>query len=252
MDKLKTKYIEILKEIKQTSPFSEKETERISKKFFDGIPNSVKILINRYAFDQKKVLDIGCSFGWSFLYWGKDSEGIELYGPAIEFLEKMKRKIYPLNVENNFDEIRGKKYEAIYCNNLIEHLIAPHLFLLRLNNLLETHGILAIGVPVVPSKFSFIWENLGFRGWLAKQHIGFFTFETMKLTLERAGFEILEWWSPGVYRFSKFLSRVLVRRMPHILFICKKNENFKYDEIRPLDFNPCWAEGIENFYQKNN
>lgn len=236
MDKLKIKHTEILKEIKQNSPFSEHETKRISKKFFDGIPNSVKILVKQYAFDQKKVLDIGCSFGCSLLYWGKNSEGIDVYKPAIEFLEQMKRKVYPFDVENNFDEIRVKRYEAIYCNNLIEHLISPHLFLLRLNNLLEANGILAIGMPVVPSKFSSIWKILGFRGWLAKQHMGFFTFETMKLTLERAGFDILEWWSPGIYRFSKILSRKLARWMPHILFICKKNENFKHDEIGVVGF----------------
>lgn len=214
--------------IKEKSPFCEEETVRILNKFFNKIPNSVRILVGRHEFDKKKVLDIGCMYGQTLLYWGKDSEGVDIYEPAVKFLRSLGVGINLFDVEDGFNKLDKRRYEAIYSNNLVEHLIAPHLFLARLHKLLEPQSILALGVPLVPAFASVLWRLFGFRGWLAKQHINFFTFKIMKLTLERAGFEVLEAWSPGLYKFSHFLSRIGARLMPHCLFVCRKIENFKY------------------------
>lgn len=224
--------------IKEKSPFHEEETTRILNKFFNKIPNSVRILVDRHEFDKKKVLDIGCMYGQTLLYWGKDSEGVDIYEPAVKFLTSLGVGINLFDVENGFNKLDKRQYEAIYSNNLVEHLIAPHLFLTRLHTLLEPQSILALGVPLLPAFTFILWKLFGFRGWLAKEHINFFTFKTMKLTLERAGFEVLEVWSPGLYKFSRFLSRVGVGLMPHCLFICRKVENFKYGTITTSRYNP--------------
>lgn len=236
--KLLEKKLAIINLIKAKSPFCEEETDRILNKFFRKIPNSAKILIERYNFDSMKILDVGCLYGLTLLYWGETSEGIDIYEPSIKFLRNLGVKVYDFNVEDGFDKLRGLQYEAIYCNNLIEHLVAPHLFLARLNIALKPQGILAIGIPTVPDFISALWKIMGFKGWLAKEHVNFFTFKTMKLTLQRAGFEVVESWSPGLYRFSHFLSRLVIRLMPHRLLICKKIENFKYDRGNRY---PSWA-----------
>ncbi len=72
------KHFEIKKFIKERSPFDESETNQIIDKFFSSIPSDIKILSQHYQFDEKKVLDIGCAYGQSLLYWGEDSEGIEV------------------------------------------------------------------------------------------------------------------------------------------------------------------------------
>lgn len=235
--------------IKKNSPFCEKETRRILERFFSKVPNSVKILIEKYDFDKIKVLDIGCMYGQTLLYWGEQSEGVDISEPAVKFVRSLGRRVIVFNVEDGFDELKGRQYEAIYCNNLIEHLVAPHLFLVRLHAILKPQGVLAIGVPVAPTFFSYLWKACGIKGWLAKEHINFFTLKTMKLTLERAGFEVLGQWSPGLYKFSHYLSRIGVGLMPHCLFVCRKIENFIYDKKRSSSFNPSWATDLKQHYE---
>lgn len=235
--------------IKENSPFYEKETRRILKRFFSKVPNSVRILIERYDFDERKVLDIGCMYGQTLLYWGEQSEGVDIYEPAVKFVRSLGRRAGVFNVEDGFDELKGRQYEAIYCNNLIEHLVAPHLFLVRLHAILKPQGVLAIGVPVAPIFFSCLWKTCGIKGWLAKEHINFFTSKTMKLTLERAGFEVLGQWSPGLYKFSHYLSKISVGLMPHCLFVCRKIENFRYATKRSSSFNPSWATDLKKHYE---
>jgi len=239
--------VAIQKMIEERSPFDAQETKRILKKFFSSVPNSVKILIEKYDFDKKKVLDIGCMYGQTLFCWG-EGEGIDVYKPAGEFLKSLGVKINILNVEEGFSGLNAKHYEAIYCNNLIEHLVAPHLFLMRLNALFVSQsGILAIGIPVVSSIFSWLWKAFGIKGWLAKEHVNFFTVRTARLTLERAGFEIIDQWSPGIYRFSRFLSKISVGLVPHCLFICRKKKDFNYDKTGRSGFNPVWAEDLNKF-----
>jgi len=247
MNKLLEKKVAIRNLIKEKSPFCEEETTRILNKFFEKIPNSAETLINRYHFDKVEVLDVGCLYGQTLLYWGEGSEGVDIYEPSVKFLRSLGVGAYTLNVEDGFDKLGGRQYEAIYCSNLIEHLVAPHLFLIRLNILLKPRGILAIGVPTMPYFISAIWKIFGFKGWLAKEHINFFTFKTIKLTLERSGFEVLECWSPGLYKFSHFLSRFGVRLMPHCLFICRKMENFRYSAAKDLNSSPSWAPELNKF-----
>ena len=247
MKKMLEKKIAIRKSIKESSPFCKEETERILKKFFNKVPNSTKILVEKYDFDRKKVLEIGCMYGQTLLYWGGTSEGVDIYEPAVKFLRSLGRRVNVFNVEDGFDKLKDKQYEAVYCSNVIEHLIAPHLFLARLHTLLKPQGILAIGVPVMPVFFSCLWKAFGIRGWLAKEHINFFTFKTAKLTLGRAGFEVLEQWSPGLYKFSRPLSRISAGLMPHYLFVCRKIENFTYGTARKSSLNPSWAIDLEGF-----
>lgn len=247
MNKLSEKMAAIHKMIKEKSPFDTQETRRILKKFFSRVPNSVKILIEKYDFDKKKVLDIGCMYGQTLLYWG-EGEGIDVYEPAGEFLKSLGVKINIFNVEEGFNGLNAERYEAIYCSNLIEHLIAPHLFLMRLNVLLMPQsGILAIGIPVVSGVFSCLWKLFDIKGWLAKEHINFFTTRTARLILERAGFEIIDQRSPGLYKFSPFLSKIVVGLVPHCIFICRKKKDFNYGEARRSGFNPVWAKDLDKF-----
>lgn len=241
MKLLLQKNIELINLIREKSCFDATETTRIINKFFNRVPNSVNLLVKECDFHTKKVLDIGCFYGQTLLYWGENSEGVDVSEKAIRFLKGLGINGYNFNVENDFNLLQDKKYEAIHCNNLIEHLVAPHLFLTRLYSILDANGVLAIGLPVVPSFISFLWKKINFRGWLADDHVNFFTLETIKLTLERAGFKVVGQYSPGLYKFSSLLSKLCVKFTPHCLLICKKNNDFKYDKTRNSKFNPLWA-----------
>lgn len=234
--------------IKERSPFDEEETNRILNKFFYAVPRSVKILVQNHQFDRKKVLDIGCSYGLTLLYWREDSEGVEIQHHMVEFVKALGRKVHVLNVDEGFSDLRTESYDAIYTNNLIEHLVSPHLFLVRLHSLLKPGGILAMGHPIVPPYFfRDIWKLFGYSGWLSVEHTNFFTPQTAKLTLERAGFKVKHQYSPEVGRIHPALSKRCVSIGFGLLSVCQRIDKFKYNPKRLLEFDPSWASDLEHF-----
>lgn len=251
-NKFNEKRQQIIKKITENSPFDEAETSKIVKNIHQKTLWNVKVLIDRYQFDQKKVLDIGSSYGQSLFYWGKGSEGVEIQQKMNSLAEALGYKMHRFNVENGFTDLPKESYEAIYTDNLLEHLVAPHLFLMRLNTLLKKEGILAIGHPVVPPfGFRQLWGLLGQKGWLAVEHINFFTSKSAKLTLERAGFKVLAQY--GFPRFYKipFLNKRFHLIGPHCVSVCKKVENFQYNPKRKQEFDPEWAAAeLDLFHDK--
>lgn len=143
-----------------------------------------------------------------------------------------------------------QQYDAIYTNNLIEHLIAPHLFLAKLWHLLKPGGLLAIGHPVVPPKIVHpIWKTIaGSDGFLASEHINFYTPETIKHTLCRSGFEVMSQvgvvLADGRFALAPSLS-------PSCLSICRKKEDFRYPKKRLQDFDPEFARPILQEWRKS-
>mgnify|MGYP001029270004 CR=1 FL=1 len=242
METLSKKYSDIKGMIVERSPYDEKETNRILSKFFGSVPIAVKILTRNHGFDEKKVLDIGCSYGLTLLYWKEGSEGVEIQERLSKFVDSMGIKVHKLNVEEGFQGLKEGGYDAIYTHNLLEHLVAPHLFLMRLHKLLKPGGILAIGHPVVPpSPFRELLGLLGYKGWATVEHVNFFTAKTSKLTLERAGFEVMR-----QYRFRRLYRIPILRDIVgsiwvSCLSVCKKQEGFKYNKKRTAEFDPCWA-----------
>jgi SAM-dependent methyltransferase len=236
--------------IDQNSPFDSKETKRITDKWFQKVPRAVEICLQGYGFDRKKVLDIGCAYGQSLLFWGIESEGIDVQPNAIELCTAMGRKIYNINVENGFLPHMRDAYEAVYSSNLIEHLVAPHLYLVRLHSILREGGLLAIAHPVVPAfPIRKIWEMLGFKGWKAVEHVNFFTPETIKLTLSFSGFEVIKQYNLGLPNL--FFLRQLFRPISiQCLSICRKVDHFKYNWRRDRFYDPDWGSDLDYFHIK--
>ncbi len=229
MMELSKKHFEIRKLIKEHSPFDKEETNRILNDWFGSVLTLVKIVIQDYQFEKKKVLDIGCAYGNSLLYWREDSEGVEIQKKMVEFLQSLGRTTHRLNVNDGFPGLKQENYDAIYCTALIEHLQSPHVFLTRLRPLLKPHGVLAISYPVVPPLFfQNLWELVvGYRSWLAKEHLNFFTPKTSKLMLERAGFKVIKQYSPAFYRISilRKINKIFLPIGMSCFSICQKKES---------------------------
>lgn len=219
---------EIQKFITERSCEDKHSVQRIINKHFQKIPKNVKLL-QKHQFATKKVLEIGACKGNSFLHWGRDSEAIELDPKSSSFLRSLNFKVHELNVEDDFHLKINNKYDAIYTNNLFEHITSPHLFLLKIYTLLNVKGVLAIGFPIVPSfPFNFIYRIFNLKGWLASEHINFFTIKTARLVIERSGFDIIDYHIGPLSYFP--LSNILKRIFPFMgfscLFICKKKSDF--------------------------
>jgi SAM-dependent methyltransferase len=245
---LSEKHSKIRKFVKEHSPYDKEETNRILNKFFRSVPATVRILVGDYRFDSKKVLDIGCSYGQNLLYWREDSEGVEIQEHVARLVRSLGRIVHTLNVEDGFAGLKTENYDAVHTTNLIEHLLSPHLFLMRVHRLLKPGGILAVGCPVVPPfPFRGLWKMFGYRGWLAVEHISFFTSRTLRLTLERAGFRLVHQYFPGFYRISADLSVWSTSIGVQCLSVCEKVDGFKYNSKRLPGYDPLWASDVKQF-----
>lgn len=173
-----------------------------------------------------RVLDIGCGHGEYLVNFGPRSLGVNSSLSEVEYGYKKKLLMVAGNAEKLKDSISlDEKFDCIWANNLFEHLLSPHSFLISLRGFATEESLLILGVPVIP-EIAFLKYFKKFRGFLASNHINFFNTKTLVLTVERAGwivvekrpffskFKILDW-------FGSYFS-------PHMFIVCRKDLNFSY------------------------
>jgi SAM-dependent methyltransferase len=193
-------------------------------------------IVQHLKLNDKKTLDLGCGFGEYMALCGKGSLGITTTLREVEYGNEHGKehgnggiRIIRGNVEalDIIPELQTERFEAIWSNNLFEHLLAPHLFLNSLKRYSEGSTQLILGVPVVPF-FPGLMKITKFRGSLSSAHINFFTRKTLMLSVERAGWKILEA-RPFIFS-NKFLDAIAGMFAPHIYVVALNDSNFKYPE----------------------
>lgn len=234
-----------LKLLREHSPWDETETERIIGKFFARVPSYVRLVYERHGLGDKRVLDIGSTYGQSLLYWGDGSESFEVSPRFIEFLRSIGARVHVGNVEDDWpSSLEPESFDAVFANNIYEHLIAPHLFLARIFRVLRPGGTLVLGYPVVPAiPFRWLYSAVRLTGWLAVEHIGFFTPHAARLNLERNGFSVSEQHFTGLSRLP-LLSKNCLSMAEHCLTICTKIDGYRYHNKREEMFDPAWARDL--------
>ena len=163
------------------------------------------------------VLDVGCGNG-SFLQFAKQN-GWETFGADIRLSPETSRLTCPL-WEGRLPEIDfgGTTFDVIRFNHVLEHLQNPLIELARCRDLLNPGGLVFVGVPNlagVSPRIKNLQSKLGlkknrWRHYAAMHHLYFFTPETLRAMVERAGFVVRYWETPvdkeykepggGIYR----------------------------------------------------
>ena len=185
-------------------------------------------LIRIFNLDKKRVLDIGCSFGEFVACFGKGSTGITIVQDEVSYGKGKGLDIRYGNIESA-DFVLPEKYDAIFANNLFEHLYSPHGFLSKIKKYLKPGGFLILGVPCIPKIASLLRLNK-FRGSLAVAHINFFTRETLIKTVERGGWKIIT--TRGFHFSNKFIDHLLDPIYPHFYVVATPDPDFKYPDKR--------------------
>jgi 2-polyprenyl-3-methyl-5-hydroxy-6-metoxy-1,4-benzoquinol methylase len=167
--------------------YIEDETN-IVKKFYKKIER-----IENYLKRKGKLLDIGCACGFFMKLAqtrGWEVEGIEVSGFAAEYA----RRRFGFKVHTKIlEEIKypAEHFDAITMWDVIEHLPDPRRTLREVNRILKRGGILGI---ITPDIGSFVAKFLG-KNWLelkrVKEHIYFFSKETITQMLCKEGFKVL-------------------------------------------------------------
>jgi len=246
MKNLETRRNQILRISREKSLLEEENL----LKWHGKVNRNVVLLERDFAFSSKKVLDIGSSYGNTLLYWAEGSIGIEIQDSCRQFLSHFGYRTISTNVENSLNT--DTTFEAVYSNNLIEHLVAPHLFLARIYSLLKDGGLIALGHPITPIyPFDRIWAALGYKGMFAVEHINFFSTLGIEYWLKRSGFEILKQYSKpfdriGVDRLG-FLNKAIGAFSLHALTVAKKIDGYKYPSKRHRMFDPSWGSDLDVF-----
>lgn len=179
-----------------------------------------------YLLAKKSVCDIGCGFGEYLRFFGSGSIGVTTTQEEVEYGKSNDLKIIFGNAEKIGEVFaNGEKFDAIWANNLFEHLLSPHAFLMNLKRISKEQAVIILGVPVVPKVVSLIslpW----FRGTLASNHINFFTKTTLRLTVDRGGWEVVTI-RPFIFKNS-FLDFIICPFAPHLYVVAKNNLSFIY------------------------
>ena len=149
-----------------------------------------KHLIETYHLEGKRFIEVGCGQG-EFLQVLKEFP-VEVHGiehdPALVELAKSKG----IDVVQGFTEtedtvIPGGLYDVFLSFNFLEHQPQPGVMLDCISNNLTEDGM---GLITVPS-FEYILDNDGYYE-LIRDHIAYYTFETLRYLLESHGFQVLE------------------------------------------------------------
>ncbi len=199
------------------------EKEALFKKI-DG-STTFRNICDTFGLREKKVLDIGSGFGHYLRHFGRGSIGVTTSLLEVDFGKKNNLDIVFGNAEfleeKNFDAT----FDAFWANNLFEHLLSPHAFLMNLKKLAKDDAVVILGVPVVPI-FPWLLNLKWWRGPLASNHVNFFNNTTLRLTTQYAGWDLLAV-RPFIFK-NKFLDILIRPFAPHIYVVAKNKVDFKY------------------------
>lgn len=182
-------------------------------------------VIGELGLAKKRVLDIGCGYGEYLSLFGPGSVGITTTDEEVAYGQSHHLDIRKANAEALQDIRFEHAFDAVWANNLFEHLLSPHAFLMRLRAATADDATIIIGVPVIPV-LPFLIRFRPFRGTLASNHIGFYTARSLSLTIERAGWKAV----PRTFLAPRWLDRFLVPLAPHVYIVARKDPSFTYPE----------------------
>lgn len=199
-----------------------------SKRYDEITINSktFKRICDTHNLANKRVLDIGCGVGSHMQRFGPGSVGITSDPREVALGAEISRDIRLGNVEKLSEAmLPSEKFDVIWCNNIFEHLLSPHAFLVNLKTHAHPDTIIILGTPMVPTP-SLLMRIKKFRGALASPHINFFTARTYELTVQFTGWEI-ETITP-YFTNSAFLNALIRPIMPHLYLVAKNNVDYQY------------------------
>lgn len=147
-------------------------------------------LIKDYHLEGKKILEVGCGRG-EFLSVLKEfpveAFGIEQKSDLVEIARENGLAVVQSFAENEETIIENGPFHAFLSFNFLEHQPDPNGMLRAIYNNLEDNGV---GLITVPS-FEYIMEHDGFYE-LIRDHLAYYTFDTLRQLVERNGFSVLE------------------------------------------------------------
>lgn len=90
------------------------------------------------------TLDVGTGLGDFLDFLPSGSQGVDINLRNVEYARSLGRQVSASSDTLPFSD---DSWPQIICDQVLEHLKDPHLFILEIKRVLSTHGHLMIGVP---------------------------------------------------------------------------------------------------------
>lgn len=188
---------------------------------------SFRLILSALGLEKERVLDVGCGYGEYLAHFGPGSVGITTTSREVAYGAHAGFDIRMGNAEALASLELPALFDAVWANNLFEHLLSPHAFLMELKAVLKPGGRLVLGVPITLAAPMLV-RLARFRGALASNHIGFYTRHTLRVTVERAGWKVVAI-RPFVFR-NALLDRLCAPFAPHLYLVAENDTSFAYPE----------------------
>ncbi|MFP5318556.1 MAG: class I SAM-dependent methyltransferase [Acidimicrobiia bacterium] len=186
-------------------------------------PRRLTFVVRHFGLDRMRVLDVGCGKGDYLAHFGPGSVGLELNESYVQAAREKGLDARQGNVTVEGIPPGLGTFDAIWASALIEHLNSPHEFLVSLRQSLNPEGLLVALVPVTGPLRKGPW-----RGFLAVDHVNFFTPRTFRYTIERGGFDVLWMGSPSLPRAPLAVSRLAAPVSPNVVAVARARRDFQY------------------------
>jgi SAM-dependent methyltransferase len=180
----------------------------------------LRYAVRKYRLDERSVVDVGSADGHALLHFGPGSYGVELNPELAAWSRSIGLEVHCGDMET----IEVPRVSAAWCRDVLEHADSPHLLLRSLARVIDDDGLVFLALPLTnPGRFlgRFLQR---FRGYAAADHVNFFTATTLKWTVERAGFEVVEM----TMGFGCIADRFLLGVAPACLVVARKMPYWEY------------------------
>jgi 2-polyprenyl-3-methyl-5-hydroxy-6-metoxy-1,4-benzoquinol methylase len=189
----------------------------------DGNPE----VLGQIGAETKYVLDIGCGAGDNsrkLFERGAICDGITLSETEAAVARQYQENTLIYNLENGLpsDLPQGRKYDAVICSHVLEHICYPQQLLNDLKDRMHAESKLIIALPnvmhyryrakLVMGRFEYTETGI-----MDYTHFRWYTFESAVKLLEEHGFQVEKVWAkshmentPGIRHLPKFMKRVIV------------------------------------------
>jgi|DEB19_MinimDraft_2_1074335.scaffolds.fasta_scaffold05796_2 2-polyprenyl-3-methyl-5-hydroxy-6-metoxy-1,4-benzoquinol methylase len=183
---------------------SDKYVSHAGKKEGLGIMYKIYDIVRNYSINQKlnlikkynssgNLMDLGCGLGYFLEGAVKDKTfdciGVDISDDTIKYVKDTFG--YEVKNESEIDNLPQNNYDVITQWHVLEHVHFLNERMKQLNNLLKHDGTLFIAVPNSNSwdakKYKEYWD-----GYDVPRHLYHFNKKSIKLLMEKHGFEIIE------------------------------------------------------------
>ena len=146
----------------------------------------------------KRVLEVGCAAGGFRRNFPADVEywGVEPFASAAEDACSQGIKVLRGTYESVENLIPESYFDVVVCNDVIEHMMYPEIFLESVSGKLKVGGVIVGSIPNVRFYGNLMNLLIG-RDWryeesgiLDKNHLRFFTFKSFRRLIEVLGFRV--------------------------------------------------------------